>query len=406
MVVENSPYFRDPRVRNQAETLTAAGYRVFIICPGRSGEPWYERVGNVGVYRFSLRSFANNALGYLMEYTHAILFIALLSVLVWFREGFDIIHVSNPPDCIVPIMSVYKWLGKLIIYDQHDLCPELYGAKFGQRWYLYKVLLLLERYSYRLADHVIVTNESCKKIARLRGLLPDSKVTVVRNGPSLSNLGSADVDLEIRAKSPNIIAFAGVIGFQDGLDQLCRALHYLRHELRREDFYCIVLGEGDALNEIKGLAQELQLDDKVWFAGWIRDPKVFARYLSTADICVAPDPSNSYNNYSTFVKIMDYMAARKPIVAFDLVETRRTAETAATYAHPNDIGSFAQKMADLMTDPSLRHSMGESGYLRIRNELAWQYSVPKLLGAYEIAKSRIAGWTVSSSKEPAEQGGG
>ena len=404
MVVENCPYLQDPRVRKEAEALVSAGYRISVICPGRSGEPWHEQLGNVGLYRFSQWPSANNSVGYVMEYTWAMLSIALLSVLIWLREGFEIIHVANPPDVIVPILSVYKLLGKLIIYDQHDICPELYAAKFGHNPYLYKMLLLLERYSYRLADHVIVTNESYKESALQRGRLPESKVTVVRNGPSLPNLGTANVNPELRAKARNIIAFAGVTGFQDGLDYLCRSLHYLRYELHQENFYCIVMGDGDALEEIKALARDFRLDDKIWFAGWISDPDLYAGYISTADICVAPDPSNSYNDRSTFVKIMEYMAARKPIVAFDLPETRRSARTAASYARPNEVASFAERLADLMTVPSLRRSMGEVGYMRVRDGLAWQYSVPKLLEVYaKVAKSSGEDATVTPSNQQAEE---
>jgi len=400
MVVENCAYLDDPRVRKEAEALVSEGYCVFVICPGREGERWHEQVGSVGLYRFPLWSPVNNAWGYLIEYTCAILSIVLLSVLVWFREGFDIIHVANPPDFILPIVSVYKLLGKRVIYDQHDLCPELYAAKFGTNPYLYKVLLLLERYSYRLANHVIVTNESYREIARQRGLLPESKVTIVRNGPSVPGLRTANVDTELRAKAPIIIVFAGVIGCQDGLDYLCRALHHLCYKLRQEGFYCVILGDGDALNKIKALARELNLDDKIWFAGWISDPHVYECYISTADICVAPDPSNSYNDRSTFVKIMEYMAARKPIVAFDLPETRRSARTAASYARPNDVVSFAEKVADLMTNPSLRCSMGESGYMRVQDALAWQYSVPKLLDVYEkVAKSSVEDQAVFPTEE-------
>jgi glycosyltransferase involved in cell wall biosynthesis len=400
MVIENCSYFRDARVRKEAEALMVAGYGVCVVCPGRMGESWYEEVGTIRVYRFPLWSLASNTLGYLHEYICATVLIMLLSVLVLFRDGFDIIHVANPPDCIVPIMSIYKLLGKLVIYDQHDLCPELHAAKFGQRAYVSRLLLALEQYSYRLADHVIVTNESYKEISQRRGRVPESKVTVVRNGPNLPSFEAVGVDAQLRAKSPNIIAFAGVIGSQDGLDYLCRALHHLRYEMRQEDFYCIVVGDGGALREIKALAQELRLDDKIWFAGWISDPDAYARYIATADICVAPDPSNSYSNRSTFVKIMEYMAASRPIVAFDLVETRYSAQTAALYAHPNDVVSFAQKLADLMTNPSLRHSMGESGYLRIRNELEWQYSARRLLSVYKgVVESSVAAWRVPSRKE-------
>jgi glycosyltransferase involved in cell wall biosynthesis len=244
------------------------------------------------------------------------------------------------------------------------------------------LLVLLERLSYGLADHIIVTNDSYKEMAKKRGRVCESRVTIVRNGPDLRNLDVADVDTELRSKSPNIIVFAGVTGFQDGLDYLCRALHHLRYDLCREDFYCIVMGDGDALQHIKSLAYELRLEGNISFAGWISDPDVYRRYLLTADICVVPEPSNAYNDRSTFVKMLEYLAVAKPIVAFDLPENRFSAQSAALYARPNDEREFALKIARLMDDPALRRSIGEIGRQRIQKELAWQYSIPNLLKVY------------------------
>ena len=369
-------------MRKEAQALTAAGYRVAVISPAQSGRPRHELIDGVSVYRFPMWVFPIGSLGYLVEYCYAMLAIAALSLWVLLREGFDVVHAANPPDCIVPMISVYKLIGKLIIYDQHDLGPELYAAKFVESRCLSRLLLLMEWCSYQLADHVIVTNESYKEQAKQRGFLSESKITVARNGPDCRKLNATAIDPELRSKASNIIAYAGVIGFQDGLDCLCRALHALRYELHQEDFYCVVLGDGDALASIKSLARELRLDDKVWFAGWVSDPDDYARYISTADICVAPDPFNSYNDQSTFVKVMEYMAAAKPIVGFDLRETRRSAQDAALYVRSGDVQDFAEKLATLMRNPSLRDSLGISGYRRIQNELAWRYSVPKLLNAY------------------------
>jgi glycosyltransferase involved in cell wall biosynthesis len=390
MVVENCPYLRDPRVRKEAEALTVAGYRVTVICPAEGGRLG-RIVDGVSIREFPIWQFTKTVPGYFLEYAYAMIAIAVLSTWVWLKEGFDIIHVANPPDCIVPILWVYKLIGKLVIYDQHDLSPELYAAKFGRSHWFPRLLLALERCSYSLADHVIVPNESYKELALRRGRLAETKVTVVRNGPDLRSIQGMQVDPELRRKSRNIIAFAGVTGPQDGLDGLCRALHYLRYGLQIDEFYCIVVGDGDALASTEALARELRIDDKMGFAGWVSDAEKYARYLATADICVAPDPFNSYNDQSTFVKIMEYMAAGKPIVGFDLRETRRSAQDAAVYARINDVEDFAAKIASLIDNPDLRQAMGRTGARRVEKELAWQYSVPNLLSVYQqVARVRFA----------------
>src|SRR5437016_14036242 len=121
---------------------------------------------------------------------------------------------------------------------------------------------------------------------------------------------------------------------------------------------------------MKEFSREIQVDEKICFAGWVSDAQLYARYLSAADICVAPEPANDYNNRSTFVKILEYMAVGKPIVAFDLPETRHSAEGAALYARPNDAQDFAKKLSTLIPNPRLRQSMGESGQRRAKRQMA------------------------------------
>ena len=382
MIVENFQYMSDPRVRNESRTLAANGYQVSVICPAKGREPWHEIAEGVSIYRFWHPHFG----GHVVEYSYALLAIAALTLLVLVKEGFDVIHVANPPDYLVPLSAIYGVLGKLIVYDQHDLCPELYVAKFGENRFVCGLLLWLEKLSYRLADYVIIPNESYKEVALQRGGLPEWKLTVVRNGPELKTVSTKDIDLEIRKKASTIIVYAGVIASQDGVDYLCRALQYLRYTLAHEEFYCAVIGDGAALGSMKELSHEIQMDEKICFTGWVSDARLYARYLSTADICVAPEPANDYNGRSTFVKILEYMVAGKPIVAFDLLETRRSAEGAALYAKPNDVQDFAEKLSTLVTNPQLRQSMGEFGRDRVNSQMAWQYSAPNLLSVYKILR--------------------
>ena len=390
MIVENCSYLRDPRVGKEARALREKGYRVSVIAPEARKLPSSDVIDGIAVYGFPQFSFTNGTLGYFLEYFYATTAIAVITLYLFLTCGFDIVHIANPPDCLIPAAAVYKLFGKKLIYDQHDLGPELYVARFSSpSRVLARIQLFLEQLCYKLADHVIVTNESSREIAVERGEIPESKVTVVRNGPSLEHLQASEIDEELRARSRNIIAFAGITGYQDGLDYLCRSLRSLRFEIGKEAFLCIVLGDGDALAHIKELAQELEIEDKMWFAGWVSDPEQYRRYLRTADICVAPEPSNTYNDHSTFVKIMEYMAAGRPIVAFDLPENRFSSGESALYAIPNSPQEFAIKLAELMEDEALRRSMGESGRRRIETQLAWKYSVPPLLSVYEgFSKSR------------------
>jgi glycosyltransferase involved in cell wall biosynthesis len=188
-------------------------------------------------------------------------------------------------------------------------------------------------------------------------------------------------DQELRNSGKSILGYVGAMNPQDGVDYLLRALHQLRQTLNRHDFYCVLIGDGDSLDELKALSAKLDLGKHVLFTGFIPD-EVMMRYLSTADIGLDPNPSSPLNDVSTWIKVMEYMALGKPIVSFDLKETRTSAAGAAVYVPPNDETAFARAVGELMDDPARRERMGEIGRTRIREELSWAITSRNLLKAY------------------------
>jgi glycosyltransferase involved in cell wall biosynthesis len=179
-----------------------------------------------------------------------------------------------------------------------------------------------------------------------------------------------------------LLCYVGDLNPQDGVDYLLRSLHHLIHDLKRDDFHCVVIGSGDSLEDLRDLGRELQLDGAVKFPGFVSDDDLQA-YLSTADICVDPDPSSPLNDVSTWIKITEYMAHAKPIVTFDLKETRFSAQDAALYVEPNDERKFAQAIAQLMDDPAARARMGAFGRERVERELQWSVVGRNLVAAYQ-----------------------
>jgi glycosyltransferase involved in cell wall biosynthesis len=349
-----------------------------------SGQRFHEVLNTVHVYRFPAPPPANGVLGYLGEYGYSMAAAFILSLVVFVRDGFDVVHGHNPPDTFVFIAAFYKVFGVRYVFDHHDLSPEMYNARFAGRpnRLISRALVLVERLSCRLADRVIATNESYKAVEMQRGPVPPDRITVVRNGPDLNRVRTVEPDPVLRGKGKTIIGFVGVMGYQDGIDYLLRALRHLMRDLGRTDFFCVLIGTGDALASMKALATECDLDEHVWFTGPLSAPQ-FLPYLCAADICVDPDPSNPYNDRCTMVKIAEYMALAKPVVAFDLPEHRVTAEQAAVYVRPSDELEFARALANLMDDPDRRAAMGAYGRQRVESALTWAHSTPHLLQAYE-----------------------
>jgi glycosyltransferase involved in cell wall biosynthesis len=382
MLVENLPSPFDRRVWQEAGALRDAGYAVSIICPTGCGyDSRYEVIDGIPIWRHALPMEGEGAAGYAAEYLTAILKTFFLSWRVFFRQGFDVVHACNPPDLLFLIGGFWKLFGKKFVFDHHDANPELYEAKFGRRDFFWKVMLLLEKLTFRCADVSIATNESYRRIAIERGGMRPERVFVVRSGPSLERLRSLPPDESLKRGKKFLVGYVGVMGRQEGIDYLLRAVAHLVHDLKRSDVHFGLVGGGTSLDDMKALAEELGVAEYVTFTGRVPDEELLAM-LNTADVCVNCDVANDMNDISTMNKIMEYMALGKPMVQFDLTEGRFSAQQASVYARRNDVVDLAMKIAELLDDPSRRAAMGAFGRRRVENELEWRYEVPKLLAAY------------------------
>jgi glycosyltransferase involved in cell wall biosynthesis len=215
-----------------------------------------------------------------------------------------------------------------------------------------------------------------------RGGMAPERVFVVRSGPSLERMKIGPPDDKLKRGRSYLVGYVGVMGKQEGVDYLLRAIQYLVFNLHRTDIHFGLVGGGTSLGAMKGLAAELGVADFVTFTGRVTDDEMLAM-LNTADICVNPDIANEMNDKSTMNKIMEYMALGKPIVQFDLAEGRYSAQAASLYARKNDFADLAVKIVGLIDNPQLRAEMGACGRKRVECELEWRHEAPKLLAAYD-----------------------
>lgn len=384
ILVENLSVPFDRRVWQECRTLRDAGWEVDVICPQgtkRDTEP-EAVIDGVRIHRYPLRAATGGPAGYLKEYGAALWHTARLARKV---GPVDVVHACNPPDLLFLPALRLKRQGAAFVFDQHDLVPELYLSRFGRgKDLLYRGVCALERATYRAADVVLATNESYKDVAVRRGGRRGEDVFVVRSAPDTERFHPVDPEPELKRGKPHLLCYLGVMGPQDGVDYALRALAKLRDEVGRTDWHAVFVGAGDTFDAMVELSRELGLDGQVEFTGRVPDADL-VRWLSTADVCLSPDPCNPLNDVSTMNKVLEYMVMGRPIVSFDLKEARVSAGEAAVYAKGDDEGEFAALIARLLDDPEQRSRMGKSGQERINGPLAWRNSQAALLAAYEAA---------------------
>lgn len=383
IVVQNLSVPLDRRVWLECQSLVAAGHQVSVICPRDVGQPAHRTLDGVRIHTYRPPRPRDGVAGYVMEFLYCWIRTALLSVHVARREGFDVLQACNPPDTYWLLGRIWRLLaGKRFVYDQHDLCPEVFDARFvgsGPRGLrdrlLHRGLLLLERATYASADHVIATNESYRRIALTRGAVPPERISIVMSAPDPEQMRRGEPDPGLKRGREHLVCYLGIMGPQDGVDRLLGAIDHYVHVLGRTDAHFGLLGFGDCLEELQEQCRRLGLDDYVTFTGKVGPPEI-TRWLSTADLGVTPDPKNPFNDASTMNKTLEYMAFELPVVGFDLVENRRSAGDAGLTVTADDDAAFARAIAELLDDPARRSEMGAIGRKRIEDRLRWSAQAP------------------------------
>jgi glycosyltransferase involved in cell wall biosynthesis len=384
IIVQNLPVPFDRRVWLECRTLTRAGYQVAVVCPKGKGDPSYQVIDGVQIYKYRPYSPGGGAATFFLEYAYSFAATLMLSLKAARTGRFGAVQSCNPPDIFWPIGLLFRlWHGSRFVFDHHDLCPETFESRFPDGpALLYRGLRFLERRTTRLADHVISTNESYRSLVMARdGVKPD-RMTVVRTGPDPDKLKAAPAVPSLRRGRAHLAAYIGVMGPQDGVDVAINVADFVVNTLKRTDISFTLIGSGDSFDELVALRDRLELGDFVEFTGRAPDDAV-RDILSTADIGLSPDPKNPLNDVSTMNKTMEYMAFGLPVLAFDLRETRTSAAEAGAYATPNDVEEMARLLVELIDDEPRRRSMGSAGRNRIEEKLAWCHQEPHYLSVYD-----------------------
>jgi len=385
IIVENLPVPPDRRVWQEALALREAGYEVVVICPQMRGclAP-YEEIDGIHIYRHWISEEARGIRGFFSEYASALLGEMWLAVKTWWKHRFQLIHLCNPPDLLFLVALPFKFFCRTrVVYDVHDLWPEMFEAKFDRRGPLYAAVRAAEWLTYRTADIVLATNESVRAVARRRGGKPEEDVYVVRTAPRIT-AGEAGEDDSLRKGRRFLVGYVGVMGNADGVDLLLRAIDHLVNRKGRRDTQFLLMGTGPEYDELIALRSELGLDDFVDMPGRVSDEFLFTA-LKTMDLGVSSDPRNGYNDHCTMNKVLEYMAFGKAQVMFDLTEGRASAGEAAAYVPDNDPERLGETIGELLDDPQRREAMGRIGERRLREQLNWDRSVENLLKAYRAA---------------------
>lgn len=384
IIVENLPVPLDRRVWQESIALRDAGYKVIVICPMMKGynEP-DEVLEGIQIYRHKMAPEAKGLGGFFAEYATALWGETVLAWKAWRKHKFKLIHMCNPPDLIFAVAWPFKLLGVRVIFDVHDLWPEMFEAKFNRRNLMYWAVRIAQWLNYKCADVVLATNETNRQAALDNGGKSPDSIFLVRTAPKIGDT-SYPANPALKKGRKFLVGYVGVMGSADGVGLLIEAARIIVQELNRRDIQFLLMGDGPEYEDLIAQRKQLGLDDYVDLPGWAKNDFLFPA-LKTIDLGVTCDIPNAYNHSCTMNKVLEYMAFAKPQISFDLKETRASALDAGVYVSEPTARKLAEGIVALLDDPLKRDEMGRAGYERLHRDLNWQKSVDQLLAAYQKA---------------------
>ncbi|MGS2617010.1 glycosyltransferase family 4 protein [Micromonospora sp. LZ34] len=371
----NLPAERDRRVIRECLSLEANGFDVTIIAPrGDKSLRTLPGSRNARLRPYPISVYGHSVLSYAVEFGWSFLCITIRLLAEVLSGRAHAVQVCNPPDVYWPLALLLRALGRPWVFDHHDLCPEIYASRVGtpNKW-AFRVLTAFEWLTLRTATEVVATNESFKDNAVRRGVAPE-RVTVVRNGPPRGEIAESSGTTEPAGAggAEHKVVYLGVFGPQDNVEGAVLAAEQLARRRGRTGWRMVLAGDGESMPALTRLAADRGLTDVVQFTGWLDGPAV-DELLRTATVAIQPDLPTRMNQLSTMAKTVEYLGRGVPVVAVDMLETRRSVGEAGAYVPTGAPEEFATAIDDLLDDPARRAQMRAVGLARFRESLAWEH---------------------------------
>jgi glycosyltransferase involved in cell wall biosynthesis len=372
-MIVHAYYEEDPRVRREAETLTAAGWEVDVFGLRRPGESPSAVVAGVNLHRLPIGRHQGASLPiYLAEYGAFLLRSMWAATRAHRHRHYGLVEVHSLPDYLVFAALPMKLAGVPVLLDLHEAMPEFFRSRFPRAAnpISYRLLRLPEKLSLRLANEVMTVNEPLAE--RLRGLgVRSDRLTVVLNSPDLRLFdAAAHPRREFMTDGTLRIVYTGALTPTYELDVLLRAVASIGRARPILELTATLYGRGDAQPALEALARELGIADRIEFPGRIPIEDVPAA-VASGDIGIAPTRLDPFTGMSLSTKVLEYAAMEKPVVASRLptVERYFAPDTLSVY-EPGNPESLATAILALVDDPAERLARVDRTRRRV-GELSW-----------------------------------
>jgi glycosyltransferase involved in cell wall biosynthesis len=354
------------RALSQVAAARASGFEVDVVATRRPGEPLHEFVDGARVYRLPLihrrgRSLAGTLFEYLAFAVTASARVAALAI----RTPYAAVVIRSPPDFLVIAGLVPKLLGARLVLDIQDLSTDMFEMRFGDRLgapTVNRLLRVLGRCAAAPADAVVTVHEPYRRELVCHGVAP-RKIVIVMNTLDERLLPPRR---EYGGKRGFRVVYHGTISPHYGVLLLIEAAGRLTHEI--PSLLLEIYGEGDALPAARRRAQQLGLDDAVFFSGCHVPQREVLKRVSGASVGVVPNLPIALNRFALSTKLFEYVALGVPVVAADLPTIRvHFSADEISFFRPGDADALAAALLRIFRDPTAATSRAAAAQRRYEN---------------------------------------
>jgi len=306
-------------------------------------------------------------------------------------RGADIVHFQK---CFhwasLPALVAGYLAKKPLHYDWDDWEEKIYCLSHKKPQGLIVLFLrILERWIPKLVDTISVSSEYLKNLCLGLGI-DKEKISKVPVGADLEKFNphiSQEAIEAIRKRyglNGPVVIYLGQLHSAQYARIFLEAADTISKQDGKVSF--MIIGDGSLLLDLERFSKNLRLKNII-FTGYVPHQEI-PPYIATADICVASFEDNVVTRCKSPLKIAEYLAAGKPIVASNVGEVKYMLGDAGILVEPGQPQPLARQITHLLSDKALRDELGTKARQRAKDIYNWEASSETLLKAYKLAIER------------------
>ncbi|MDD5626225.1 MAG: glycosyltransferase family 4 protein [Patescibacteria group bacterium] len=304
---------------------------------------------------------------------------AMVPQVTWHLKNFDIIHLHWPfigAEFIIFAKLCGLIKKSLVVQYQMDLIDRGWRGIFFKLYSLFFIPILA-----KAADKILVSSFDYAHYSHIRRYVDrfEKKFIAVPLGVDMSKFYLQPKDDEL-LKKYNLSYREKIVLFVGGLDRAhyFKGINVLIKAIANVNCKLIIVGEGDLKPKYQALVNNLNIKEKVIFAGYVSDEDL-PKYYNLADVCVLPSIGRSE---AFGLVLVEAMACAKPIIVSDLPGPRTLVQNNGFKVKIGDVNDLRQKISLILEDQVLANQLGAQSFKLVKEQYNWPTSVQKLEQIY------------------------